>query len=129
MKLIVLDSNSVPQKQGGSGLVPRITFTKLGSLSINNCAAKLIGLKAGHKVCLAQDEENPNEWYLFESNNGFALRQKNKAGSLTIQHTTLINEFLGSFGFSLSETRTFLLAGQPTIIEKTKYWGILVTRP
>lgn len=126
MKFIVFDKVSVPQKRGGIGDLPKITFTKSGAISLNKYATELLGFKEGYKFSLCQDEENPTEWYVFSHDNGFVLRKKNANGSLTIQHTILVHEFFNAFGFPLATTRSFIIAGKPTVVDNVKYFGILI---
>lgn len=130
MKLTKFNSISFPKGQsGGRSSSPKVSFTKTGLITFNKKAVELLGIKEGDNVSLCQDEEEPNNWFVAKEKEGFSVRDVsgNKVGTLSFNHKELVNTFLNCFGHQVGITHSFLLAGQPTTIEKTKYWGILVS--
>jgi hypothetical protein len=98
-------------------------------IQINKAGCINLHLLPGDKIAIAQDEDDPSNWYVFKHKDGFELRGKDfdKTGSLTFNHKTLIQTFLESFELPTNQSYLFLLSGEPTIIEKTNCWGIIVT--
>lgn len=86
----------------------------------------MLDLKEGDKVSLAQDEEEAANWYIYKDKDGFAVKAKDKVGTVAFNHKALSTEFKNAFEFP-DVTKAFMIAGQPTTFEKTQYWGILVT--
>lgn len=93
---------------------PKININKSGSIRFNLVMIRELGLKPGNQVSFSKD--NNGNWYLFLSKTGFTLRESKDA--LTFNSTALAVQ-IGSFG-------SFLIAGLPTVVGKTKYWGILI---
>ena len=89
----------------------------------------MIGLKAGDKITLAQDPDEPINWYLFKDpQHGFELRGAYKEQGTQFNHIELGKAFLEAIGKEIGKTHNFKIAGQPTILkgDKTQYWGILI---
>ena len=77
MKLILFSEKTMPVMKGRTGL-PRISFEKNGLISLNKHAVELMGLMIADKLSIAQDEDNPGDWYIFkDSEEGFTLRGDN----------------------------------------------------
>jgi hypothetical protein len=75
MKLKLFDSETSPKSTGaGRNSLPRISVTKGGTININGKACELMQLKDGSKITLAQDEEEPENWFMFLNPKGFELR-------------------------------------------------------
>jgi len=130
MKLNTFNAITLPRQWGGAtGVLPKISFGKSGVIYFNKAACSKLGLTPGEKIALAQDEDDPANWYLFKHKDGFELRSKDfeKIGSLTFNHKTLYLSFTESFELDQSTSYTFLISGESTLIEKTICWGILVT--
>ncbi len=114
---------------GGGDMKPAISFAKSGIISINSPAVNLMGLKLEDKISFAQDDENPENWYLFiDEENGFQARGKefDKTGCLCFNHNSFRRSFIESVGYPLEETNRFIIAGEPTKFGKVNYWGILI---
>lgn len=128
MELVYFSAQTMPRKSGGNKH-SRITFSKAGAIVLNESAGKLIGLTGGGKITIAQDKNEPENWYIFLDENGFALRGKgdDKKG-YAFNHVELVKAFIEAIGKDINESHSFLIAGQPTILKgsKTQYWGILV---
>jgi len=130
MKLKILNEETCPKMLGRTGIA-RIGFGKSGIVNLNFQAGELMELKTGDKLSLAQDEDEPDNWYLFKDNlKGFVVRAGYDKKGFLFNHMTMIDEFRTHFKLDKTITHNFLLAGQPTLIrgDKTKYWGILVAK-
>jgi hypothetical protein len=126
----MFNAQTLPKQWGGATVkLPKISFGKAGIISFNKAACQILELNPGDKIALAQDEDDLANWYIFKHPDGYELRGKDfdKIGSLTFNHKTLFISFVDSFEFDQNASYTFLISGQPTIIEKHKCWGILVT--
>jgi hypothetical protein len=131
MKLTFFTDQTVPkQLSRHSTKLPRISFTKAGVLVLNQTAMQKLNLKAGDKISLAQDPDNPSNWYIFkDKENGFEIRHGYKQKAGLINHRQLCDLFLDCFGMEKDKSNSFKLGGQPTIWGKVEYWGILVNVP
>ena len=133
MKLKLFNQQTTPKIIGAGNTTPKVSVTKNGVFNLNGAACQLMELKAGDKITLAQDEDEKDNWYFFkDAVNGFQIRSaydKNMKGCM-FNHKLLSSSFIKTIGLKESLTHQFLIAGQPTIIknDKTKYWGILITK-
>lgn len=129
MKLNKFDNETMPRLWGGGNISPRISFGKAGTISFNRVACENMNLFPGVKLTLAQDEENPENWYVFKDDkNGFEIRKGYDKTSCMLNHSKLVKEFAECFELEDDKTHSFTLAGEATLIEgdKTEYWGILI---
>jgi hypothetical protein len=129
MKLNYFSEQTLPKQMGGGSKLPRVAFSKSGTITFNPAAGQLMGLKGGDKVTLAQDEEDPRNWYFFKDpQHGFELRPGYKDKGSMFNHKVMVQALLQAFGKPEDITHNFKIAGQPTVMknDKTKYWGILI---
>lgn len=133
MKLKYFSEQTFPKQMGGGSKTPSISLGKGGIIQLNKRAAELLELKEGDKITIAQDEDDEACWYVFKDpNHGFALRgsydSQKQAGALLLNHKKLQTHICESLELNPDETRSFIIAGQPTTMkgDKTKYWGLLV---
>lgn len=129
MKLKEFNAETLPKLSGGGKGVPRISFSKGGVININATACELIGLKPSDKITLAQDEEDPVNWYIYKNEKGFELRSAYDKKGVLFNHNSLTKEIMKAIEYDDTLSHNFIIAGQATTIkgDKTKYWGILVT--
>lgn len=130
MKLTYFTEQTLPKRTGGSKQ-SKVAFGKSGTISFNAPACGLMGLNPGDKISLSQDEEAPENWYLFkDKNHGFEVRGGYDGKGCVFNHRTMVETFLEAIGKPTNETISFLIAGQPTTLKGdksgTQYWGILV---
>lgn len=129
MKLNYFSSQTVPKEnaRGRNGL-PSMTIVKNGSFFFNNEAVNQIGIKNDSKITIAQDEEHPENWYVFlDESNGFGLRVDEKKKTAAFGHASLADLIFEAFGLVRDHTLKFRVCGEATMIGKspTKYWGII----
>jgi hypothetical protein len=130
MKLTYFSEQTYPKQTGRGGKLPKITFGKTGIITFNREACKLAGLTSKDKVTIAQDEEEPENWYFFKDpQHGFELRPAYEGKSAQFNHVTLSKAFLEAMGKDLAVTHNLKIAGKPTVMKgsKTEYWGILIS--
>jgi hypothetical protein len=125
MNLTVFSAETLPQSTT-TKCDPRVSFTKTGMISFNQHACDLMGLQVGDRFALTQDEDNPQDWYVFKSPAGFPLKAKAKESGLKFNHTALRATILGCFDLDLDRTYNYGIAKTPTVLDKVKYWGILI---
>jgi len=129
MELVYFSNQTLPKALGnGRQKVPRISFGKSGVISLNQHAVDLIGLKDNGKLSLAQDQKEPENWYIFIDTNGFEVRAGYKDNGVIFNHKDLVKSFLEVFEKDVKVSHSFLIAKEPTTMKgsKTQYWGILV---
>ncbi len=122
----------MPQRYvgGGGNSSPAITLTKSGLIIFNQPACRLLSIKPGVKVSLAQDEETPENWYVFIDPNGFAVRTGySKSKGCVMNHSGMVKMLVESVNKDTKQTHRFLIGGEPTVMKgsKTQYWGILIS--
>lgn len=113
----------------GGYKLPRISFGKSGVIAFNKPASVLIGLKAGDKITLAQDPDEPINWYFFKDpEHGFEIRAGYKDQGTLFNHIELSKAFLEAIDKETGKTHNFKIAGQATVLkgDKVQYWGILI---
>lgn len=91
---------------------------------------QVMNLKKGDKISLAQDPDNPSNWYIFkDKDHGFEIRSGYLGKGGLVNHRDLCDLFLDCFELSKEKSNAFKIGGQPTLWDKTQYWGILVNTP
>ncbi len=131
MKLTYFSEQTFP-KQMGSKKTAKVAFGKGGTIHFNQPACELIDIKAGDKVTVAQDEDEPENWYVFkDTEHGFEVRAGYDGKGCLFNHAKLVIAFLEAIDKPVDKTIGFLIAGKPTTMKgdktATKYWGILVS--
>lgn len=75
MKLKFFNASNLPSIMKG---VPQVRISKAGAFSFNIPAGQILGLTKESRIELAQDEENPSDWYLIvrtsDNNDAFPVR-------------------------------------------------------
>lgn len=128
MNLTIFNKETMPQGTFGTGWAksPAITIGQKGLLKINYAAGELLDVKEGDRVSIAQDEENPADWYITKDPNGYELRLGSDKKSYLFNNIALSKTIYECFELS-AETKSvrWLIAGQPTKVGKQTYFGIL----
>lgn len=129
MILTEFSEKTFPRTTGrGAGTVPKVSFTKVGTITFNKAACDLIGIKPNEKVSLAQDTKSAKDWYVYlDSKHGYAARLASDKKGCIIQHTGLVRKFKECFSLG-DKTDVLVIAGLPTVVEKVKYWCILINK-
>ncbi len=128
MRLKHLSEKTVEYGGRGTHSVAKVIFSKNGGISLNRAAISKMKLKDGDRLTLSNDEDDPENWYLHnDPENGFKFRL-NSSGQFIVHHTNLVKEFKKLAGLDDNKTYRFLIAGIPTVVAKTKYWGILIIK-
>lgn len=130
MKLTYFSTQALPKVMGGKK-VARIAFGKAGTVQFNQPACELIGIKKGDKITLCQDEEEPENWYVFkDTNHGFEVRPGYDGKGCLFNHAKMVVTFLEAVGKPTDKTIGFMIASKPTVLKGdksgTQYWGILI---
>jgi len=84
---------------------PAIRISKVGLISLNKCAIRLLDLKVGDKIKFYQDEDNPEDWYLKEvpktDDLGLICRNGSSfAKSIMVNSAATANALFESIGFT-----------------------------
>jgi hypothetical protein len=125
MKLTVFSSETLPKNSGGNRSTgPKLSMLKSGLITLNYALQDLMGIKEGDKISLAQDDDA--QWFIYKDKEGFDLRWHTDKKSMCFNHNNLKHLFYESIGRDQTVSSRFLIAGQPTVFDKVKYWGILV---
>lgn len=118
-------SNSSWSKTGSS---PSIGFNTSGVITINAVACDEIGLKAGMKISVAQDDEDKRTFYLFiDKDNGFLLRDYNKSRSLAFNCTLIVKAACNNYDDDRKSVAGKVIT-EPQIIDKVKYFPIILPK-
>lgn len=128
MKLKEFDrQNSALKRQPAPAFIG--ISAKRGIFSINKKAVNMLGIIAGDRLSLQQDQEDPENWYIeIGKKTGFILRANGGLDSvLVFTSIAIARQIFSSVGFNGSYGRV-LLAGQPTLIGKRTLHGLIVSR-
>lgn len=115
MKLIHFDKSALREQPNGS----LITFAKK-STNINKIAAQLLGIKAGDSIAVCQDEEEPGNWYIYKSAEGFNVAQSNEH-QFKVSTQLFKQSWCECFELSIEENYKFTIPSEPV-----KYKGLLL---
>jgi hypothetical protein len=108
---------------------PSVRITTGGVIVINTAAMKQMQLAAGNRISMAQDDENPKDWYIFRHADGLEVKAKNgDQKSFGIQSSFLCNEILKSLGLEKGKTCGFKLAPAPTEIDGKTLWALITSK-
>jgi len=125
MKLTVFNSDSMPQRSfGNRSGQPRISIGKTGAITLNYAAAERLELTHGEKISFAQDDDA--NWYVFKDSTGFTVRLHSDKKSLMFSHGQMGRTIKESLDLKLDESARFIIAGQPEVHSKVKYWGLII---
>ena len=125
MKLTVFNAETMPRVYAVErNSQPRIAIGAKGMFTITKAAADLIGLAEGDLISFAQDDDG--NWYIYKDDSGFKLRLHSDKKSLYITHKHMGNSIKESFSLKPEDLLRFLIAGQPTVHGKVKYWGLII---
>ena len=131
MKLKVFDEITLPKLMMGRRAIPAIRITEQGVLNINPSGARLMELQSGDKISIAQNECDPDNWYLYkDAMYGFELRQSTDGNRLQLSHKKMQEEIVKYFKLEEHLSHGFLIAGTPTLLpaNETKYWGLILRK-
>lgn len=130
MKLNYFTTQTLPKYSHGGATRknPIIVFGKNGAIRLNHPAVELMNLKHEDKISICQDEEKPENWYVFlDKANGYEARLQSDKKSLAFNHSQLVKIFVEAMGLEDGKTYQFPIAQTPTTVngDKTKFYGIL----
>lgn len=117
--------NTINTAAVGRSAQPVISIGKAGVFTVNKAAAEQLGLTAGDRVELHQDEDSPRDWYISKctTDSGFAIRQGYDTKGLMFNSSAMRQLILKSCGKDASITKGVRLPIGPTAIENT-YWPL-----
>lgn len=105
--------------------MPSVTFSKGGLIKINKQAAMMMGIADGTRVAFAQDQEDPANWYIYQDKEGFECRLAYNKKDLLFNHKTFCVSLKEALGLDEKVSHRFKIAGQPTEIKGTQFWGMI----
>lgn len=108
MKLIKFDMTNSSSKRINKCF---IRFIANGVISISRGFVEIAELKAGDKISVAQDEDDPQAWFLiFGDINGFPCREQ-KGGVVEFSSSFTVKQLMESFSIN-AKSVSFDLASQ-----------------
>lgn len=122
MNLTFFSAETHPIETGG-GISPDawILFATTGKITLSLEAGTLLGITANDRISLAQDDDQPEIWYLFKDKAGFELKAL-KSGKLVLEHPELVTVFLDCFGKSHDENHRLFFSVEPVKERRRSYW-------
>ena len=122
MNLTVFSTDTFPLEEGGGIRTDAwILFGKSGKITLSAEAATLMGISAGDKLSLAQNDDQPEVWYAFKDLDGFEL-QEMKSGKLFITHPELASSVTGCLGLADDQNHRAFLTEEPVKFRRKTYW-------
>lgn len=98
----------------------------INSFLINKKACENLGLKAGDKVTIVNDD-SAKEWYIIKDPDGFLLRENKGTGSLNFNCRWLAETILKSCKLEHTSYSMRVAASITKIEDKTEAWAILTS--
>lgn len=98
--------------------------TKTGLFNFSTGACKLIGLKPGDRVSFHQDEDEPADWYLEVTPDGFELREKVNVTKGMLFNSSVMARALV---YSVREVQSgrVHIAPEPITVNKKTLWPLI----
>jgi hypothetical protein len=128
MKLKIYNRDNCYSAGGKNGASkPEIHFNHQGNISLSTAATKLINLQPGEKLIIAQDEENPDDWYIIPTQDPSAFNARFDKGNETnvkIQSASLVRQ-VGEF-LKIKPYISFKLKISEEIAEVNKSRALLI---
>ena len=75
-----------------------IRFYEQGQISLSMSAVKMMNLKNGDRIEILQDQNEPNDWYITKSKDGFQLRKQSGTKGYVFNNKYTSRIFIKSFG-------------------------------
>lgn len=125
MKLFIYNKeNSIATTAKGGNRTVRINRSN-GVIYLSRMLAKSLSFRGGEKMIIANDEDNPKDWYLGKTNNenGFDLRDDK--GGVRFINKCLALKILDSA--KVEANSTFLVAKEPINIDGVLYYKIITS--
>lgn len=113
MKLIKFDAASTKFSRPGES---SIRFHSSGVITLSTSAVEGLKLKEGDKMCVVQDEENPDDWYLMKDENGFSLRTYKGNNGLCFNNAYIAKSIINFLDINANSV-CFKVATEATIPE------------
>jgi len=129
MKLKEFNAENTTTTRGGGVKTPAIGINlKTGLFNINKTACELMEIKLSDSIVILQDEEEKENWYIEKVKaKGFQLKEKaNVTSGLLFNNTTMARAIAESIKFTGVSGKA-LVAGKPTIVDKRKLWGLILS--
>lgn len=104
-----------------------VSFNKRnGYIFVNQATQKDLDIKESDKITFVQDEENPKEWFLMKSDDGFTIKRSSASGSLYTMSKEVANNVIRSLEILDNAVRV-MISDQAIMYEGQKLYP-LVTR-
>ena len=103
---------------------PSFRVHKNGCMTLNGSLVRLLKLKEDSKLAILQDEEHPNEWYLYVCSEGFKLHQLPGTDAMKIYNGLVANELLRSCKL-YEDSYQMIVSAEPQMIEEMSLFAIL----
>lgn len=108
-----------------SGL-PTINFVS-GCMTLSPSACELLQVKDGDGIVFHQDENEPQDWYISKSNNGFKLRPKTGTACLCTNSVGIKQSIFKSVNCTKT-THTFLIGADAQLVgDRAKVFPIITS--
>lgn len=109
-----------------------LSISKTNYMRFNQALKNRLGLKHGDVIKMAQDQDNPKDWFLLlNQRSGFELRAKDDEDKgLMLQSSSLVAIMRESLGMSTKDKSVrFLVAEKPVSDDNPYVYAILTAKP
>lgn len=101
---------------------------KAGLMNLSIELVKIMKLSDDSRISIHQDEENPEDWYLSDSKDGFKLRSDKKGSkgnaALSFNNTTTVKALAKSLNIDSNYIKC-KVGDEPIVVNKVKYYPII----
>ena len=103
---------------------PSLRVHKNGCITLNGALAMLLQVDEESTICLLQDEEQPTEWYLYVSHDGFQIHKLPGTDAVKIYNGLVANELLRSCKL-YENSYQIIVSAEPQKIEGMTLFALL----
>jgi len=126
MKLRTFNAENSQQYKKGECT---INVTRAGSFTLSKDLCEAMGIKAGDKIAVHQDELEPTNWYLSKSDDGFTVHDGGRGDATnSFNNARSAKEILMSID-NHDNSVSFYVARKAEKIGKIDYHAIMTSKP
>lgn len=127
MKLFIYNKeNSITTTAKCGNRTVRINRSN-GVIYLSRMLANSLSFRSGEKLIIANDEDNPKDWYLGKTNDGNGFDLKNDKGGVRFINKYLALKILDSA--KVEANSTFLVAKEPINSDGLLFYKIIISSP
>jgi len=108
---------------------PAVRITTGGVIVLNKKALDIMELVENNAISIAQDKQQPKDWYIFRDVDGLPIKKKSgTTESLGIASSFICNEIKTSLGVDKKKSLSIQIAPAPTVEGGKAFFALLTSK-